>query len=88
MDITEAVQAELDSAPSLAQRAVRAGELIELLNRTLVVSLADERAMAVMHLRKEMSDDDIVTATGVSKQQIRKLHERGMSATKRRQVAP
>jgi hypothetical protein len=62
-----------------AEVIVRAGELIELLNRVIVVELADDRAAAAlrMHTVEHLTNWQIAEKTGVSPQQIRKLMERG-----------
>lgn len=69
------VLAELEGLDDAA-KVLRAGDLIELLNRVLVVELSDEKALAALRMRDEMDSWEITAQTGISPQQVRKLLER------------
>lgn len=78
VDVRARVNAELIGL-SDAELIIRAGELIELLNRVIVVELADDRAAAVLRMKtdEKLTHWQIAEKTKVSPQQIRKLMERG-----------
>lgn len=70
---------------AVSDRVIRAGELIEFVNRVLVVSLADTRALAVSELRASRPGQDaaIAAETRISPQTLRKLEERASLARRR-----